>query len=41
GSYNWTWSAENRNDENVIVLMSRSLAKSYEKEFQRVWSTAS
>jgi len=41
GSYNWTWSAENRNDENVIILMSRSLAKSYEKEFQRVWSTAS
>ena len=41
GSYNWTWSAENRNDENVIVLMIRSLAKSYEKEFQRVWSTAS
>ena len=41
GSYNWTWSAERRNDENVLILMSKSLAKSYEKEFQRVWSTAS
>jgi len=41
GSYNWTWSAERRNDENVLILMSKSLAKNYEKEFQRVWSMAS
>jgi len=41
GSYNWTWSAERRNDENVLILMSKSLAKNYEREFQRVWSMAS
>ncbi|MCD6421479.1 MAG: phospholipase D family protein [Thaumarchaeota archaeon] len=41
GSYNWTWSAENRNDENVVVLMDEGLAESYEKEFQRVWLEAS
>ena len=41
GSYNWTWSAEKRNDENVLVLMSRSLAEKYEKEFQRTWLLAS
>jgi len=41
GSYNWTWSAERRNDENVLILMSKSLAESYEEEFQRVWSMAS
>ena len=41
GSYNWTWSAERRNDENVLILMSRSLAESYEEEFQRIWSIAS
>jgi len=41
GSYNWTWSAENKNDENVVVLMSTSLAESYEKEFQRIWLMAS
>ena len=41
GSYNWTWSAENRNDENIIILMSRSIAENYEKEFQRVWLVAS
>jgi len=41
GSYNWTWSAEKRNDENVLILMSRSLAESYEEEFQRIWLMAS
>jgi len=41
GSYNWTWRAENKNDENVLILMSRSLAEKYEKEFQRIWLMAS
>ena len=41
GSYNWTWSAENRNDENVVILMDEGLAGSYEREFQRVWLEAS
>ena len=41
GSYNWTWSAENRNDENIVVLMDEGLAESYEREFQRVWLEAS
>ena len=41
GSYNWTWSAENKNDENIVILMDEGLAGSYEKEFQRVWLEAS
>jgi len=41
GSYNWTWSAERKNDENVLILMSKSLAEKYEKEFQRTWLLAS
>ncbi|MEM4311114.1 MAG: phospholipase D-like domain-containing protein [Nitrososphaerales archaeon] len=40
GSYNWSSSAEDVNDENLIILKDREIALSYEKEFQRVWKEA-
>jgi len=40
GSYNFTQSAETRNDENSVIIDSASLAASYEKEFSRVYQQA-
>ena len=37
GSYNFTQSAETRNDENSVIIDSTNLAASYEKEFSRVY----
>jgi phosphatidylserine/phosphatidylglycerophosphate/cardiolipin synthase-like enzyme len=41
GSYNWSYSAEERNDENMIVVSNPDVARLYEAEFQRVWGQAS
>ncbi len=41
GSYNFTRSAEERNDENMLVLDSPPLAAFFKKEFERVWEVAS
>ena len=41
GSYNWSYSAEERNDENLVVILSPSIAKLYEDEFNRIWYQAS
>lgn len=38
GSYNWSASAEDRNDENTIILDSTSLAEIYMEEFNRLWT---
>lgn len=40
GSYNFTASAEQHNDENVIVIYSPQLAAQFEKEFQRIFAVA-
>jgi len=40
GSYNWSWSAEDRNDENLVVIMDEDIAREFEEEFMRVWSAA-
>ncbi len=40
GSYNLSAAAEDRNDENIIVLLSEELAKKYEEEFMRMWGIA-
>ena len=40
GSYNWSYSAEEKNDENVVVIASERVAEMYELEFQRVWNQA-
>jgi phosphatidylserine/phosphatidylglycerophosphate/cardiolipin synthase-like enzyme len=38
GSYNWTHSAENRNDENLLMFRdARPLAEEYRKTFLRLW----
>jgi phosphatidylserine/phosphatidylglycerophosphate/cardiolipin synthase-like enzyme len=41
GSYNWSAAAEDRNDENLVVIVSEDINHSYESEFQRIWSQAS
>jgi len=38
GSFNWTNSAENNNNENLIVIHSVEVASKYEAEFQKIWS---
>ena len=40
GSYNYSQSAEDRNDENLVVIVDEEIAQLYEQEFQRVWSKA-
>ncbi|MFO8035532.1 MAG: phospholipase D-like domain-containing protein [Anaerolineales bacterium] len=37
GSYNFTESAENKNDENVLIIRSSALADDFIQEFQRVF----
>lgn len=36
GSYNWTYYAENRNWENIVVLNDIEIVKAYIKEFEKV-----
>ena len=40
GSFNWTKSAEYRNDENLVVIRSSDLARVYEKNFKKLWKLA-
>ncbi|MBI5951056.1 MAG: DUF1669 domain-containing protein [Chloroflexi bacterium] len=40
GSYNFTKSAETRNDENLIVIYNGEIAAQFMAEFQRVYSQA-
>jgi phosphatidylserine/phosphatidylglycerophosphate/cardiolipin synthase-like enzyme len=40
GSYNFTASAENVNDENLIVIYNPDIAAQYLREFQRVYALA-
>jgi phosphatidylserine/phosphatidylglycerophosphate/cardiolipin synthase-like enzyme len=40
GSYNFTASAEDRNDENVIIFFSPAIAELYLAEFERVFNVA-
>jgi phosphatidylserine/phosphatidylglycerophosphate/cardiolipin synthase-like enzyme len=41
GSYNFSTSAEENNDENLIVVYSEPIAQEFIKEFYRVWSESS
>jgi phosphatidylserine/phosphatidylglycerophosphate/cardiolipin synthase-like enzyme len=41
GSYNWSSAAEDRNDENVVVIFDRDVAQRFVQEFERVWQMAS
>lgn len=40
GSYNFTNSAETRNDENLVVIYDEAIAKLFVAEFQRVYEQA-
>jgi phosphatidylserine/phosphatidylglycerophosphate/cardiolipin synthase-like enzyme len=40
GSYNFSASAENTNDENVVVIYNRDIAGQYLQEFKRVYAQA-
>jgi phosphatidylserine/phosphatidylglycerophosphate/cardiolipin synthase-like enzyme len=40
GSYNFTASAEDRNDENLVIFFSPEIAELYLAEFQRVFDVA-
>ena len=37
GSYNWTGAAEEKNDENVLVIFSGEAVKMFEEQFERMW----
>jgi phosphatidylserine/phosphatidylglycerophosphate/cardiolipin synthase-like enzyme len=40
GSYNFTESAENKNDEDLLILWNAGWAGMYEKDFQRIYDLA-
>ena len=40
GSYNFSQSAEERNDENLIIVYSEPIAQQFIEEFNRVWDHA-
>jgi len=41
GSFNWTVSAERRNDENLLVIKGLpAVVKAYEENFERLWKLA-
>lgn len=37
GSYNYTFSGDNTNDENMEVIFSKRIAENFEAEFQELW----
>jgi len=40
GSYNFSRSAEERNDENLLIIYDADIAEQFMEEFQRVWGQA-
>ena len=40
GSYNFSQSAEERNDENILIVYNEAIAQEFIKEFDRVWAQA-
>jgi phosphatidylserine/phosphatidylglycerophosphate/cardiolipin synthase-like enzyme len=37
GSYNWTFSANNRNDENLMVIEDPKVIARYQNQFEKLW----
>ncbi|MEM2180461.1 MAG: phospholipase D-like domain-containing protein, partial [Nitrososphaeria archaeon] len=37
GSYNWSSSAENNNNENLIIIRDINVAREYENVFNGIW----
>lgn len=40
GSYNFSRAAEERNDENLLIIYNKAIAQQFMMEFQRVWEAA-
>ncbi|MDE2222505.1 MAG: phospholipase D family protein, partial [Candidatus Omnitrophica bacterium] len=40
GSFNWTLSAEERNEENMLIIHDRALAGKFEERFEYLWKTS-
>ena len=38
GSYNWTASAGERNDENLLVIDDKNIIKKYQNQFNNLWN---
>jgi len=38
GSYNYTASAQKKNDENLVVISDQTVTGEYEEEFERMWN---
>ena len=38
GSYNWTYSAESRNAENIIITDEENVCEDYTKYFSDLWN---
>ncbi|MGQ9515295.1 MAG: phospholipase D-like domain-containing protein [Thermoproteota archaeon] len=39
GSFNWSTSAEEENNENLLIIRNEAWVQVFELEFQRIWST--
>ena len=37
GSFNWTATAEQKNEENLLVISGEDLSREYEKRFEYLW----
>jgi len=37
GSYNWTFSANNRNDENLMIIDDPEIIALYQNQFEKLW----
>ncbi len=37
GSYNWTFSASHRNDENLMVIDDQEIITRYQNQFEKLW----
>jgi phosphatidylserine/phosphatidylglycerophosphate/cardiolipin synthase-like enzyme len=40
GSHNWSFNAENRNDENTLIIHDAGVADQFHQEWQARWTTA-
>ncbi len=38
GSFNYTWSGDRKNDENLVVIVDGRVASAFESEFDEMWS---
>jgi phosphatidylserine/phosphatidylglycerophosphate/cardiolipin synthase-like enzyme len=41
GSFNYTLSAQDKNDENFVVINNSQIAQTYETEFESMWNDTS